>query len=120
MKTNRKNQFIGKVIAALGHTPHKRRGWSALDFGSYDAQSDKLLTRIRNRTSREKRHLLTDLIAQSQPLNLKVIISKDPVSVTQGIIKIIQEKQPEWGRSKQVVAWKHPLIESLGLESALK
>ncbi len=119
-KNSNESQFIAKVRAALGYAPHKRRGWSALDFNNFDAQSDELLARIRTRTSQEKQKLLTDLIEQSQPLNLKVIALKNAVSVTHDIIKIIQEKQPEWGRSKQVVAWKHPLIESLDLESALK
>jgi len=119
-KISKESQFIEKVRAALGHEPHKRRGWSAMDFNHSDVQGDELLAKIRNRTSQEKQKLLTDLIEQSQPLNLKVIALRDTVSVTHDIIKIIQEKQPEWGRSKQVVAWKHPLIEGLGLESVLK
>jgi len=120
MKTSNKNQFIIKVRAALGHAPDKRREWSALDFDHSDIPGDELLAKIRNRTSQEKQKLLTDLVEQSQPLNLKVIALNDGVSVTHDILDLIQEKKPEWGRSKQVVAWKHPLIESLDLESALK
>jgi L-lactate dehydrogenase complex protein LldG len=123
MKSNMNNnesQFIARVRAALGHEPYKKRGWSALDFKHCDIQGDQLLAKIRNRTSHEKQKLLTDLVEQSQPLNLKVILSKDAAAVTYDIIKIIQEKQPEWGRSKQVMAWKHPLIESLDLVAALK
>ncbi len=119
-KNNNESQFIAKVRTALGHAPDKRREWSALNLNDIDAQRSELLNRIRTRTSPEKQKLLTLLIAQSQPLNLKVIVLNDTVSVTHDIINIIQEKQPEWGRSKQVIAWKHPLIESLGLESALQ
>jgi L-lactate dehydrogenase complex protein LldG len=117
---NSENQFIGKVRVALGYGPHRSREWSALDFSNFDTQSDQLLVRIKGRSSREKKKLLADLIQQSQPLNLKVIALNDAVSVTHDIIHLIQEKSPEWGRSKQVVTWKHPLIESLGLEPALK
>ncbi len=89
MKTSNKNQFIIKVRAALGHKPHIRRGWSALDFDHSDIPDDELLAKIRNRTSQEKQKLLTDLIEQSRPLNLKVIALRDAVSVTHDIIKII-------------------------------
>ena len=116
---SRKSQFIEKVRAALGHDPHKRRGWSALDFSDFDTQSGSLLERIKGRSYQEKQKLLADLIQMSQPLNLTVKAFKDEVSVAQEIIHLIQEKKPEWGRSKQVVTWKHPLIESLDLESAL-
>jgi L-lactate dehydrogenase complex protein LldG len=120
MKAISENKFIARVRAALGHAPHKQRGWAALDSNTLDTRSDELLAKIKTRTSEEKQKLLTDLIEQSQQLNLKVKALKDTVSVTTDIIEIIQEKQPEWGRSKQVAAWKHPLIESLGLESALR
>ena len=120
MKTSIDNQFIEKVRAALGYDQHKSRGWSVLDFNNFDTPSDKLLANIKTRPSQEKQKLLADLIEQSQALNLKVTALKDAVSVTDDIIKVILEKKPEWGRSKQVVAWKHPLIESLGLESALR
>jgi L-lactate dehydrogenase complex protein LldG len=32
---------------------------------------------------------------------------------------LVAEKQPEWGEAKSVAAWRHPLIDRLGLEEAL-
>jgi L-lactate dehydrogenase complex protein LldG len=42
------------------------------------------------------------------------------VSTTRAVVKLVGDKKPEWGDTKQVVAWKHPLIEALNLPSALQ
>ncbi len=36
-----------------------------------------------------------------------------------GDCRLVRAKDPEWGDKKSVVAWQHPLIESLNLPAAL-
>jgi L-lactate dehydrogenase complex protein LldG len=55
----------------------------------------------------------------AEPINLNVIVLKDPPSVTTAIADLIRNKDPEWGRQKNIVTWKHSLIESLNLPDAL-
>jgi L-lactate dehydrogenase complex protein LldG len=120
MRTSGQNQFISKVRAALGHSPHKKRAWSELPYNNLNPHTDERLAKIKKRIPHESQELLIKLIQQSEPLNFKVFPLKDKELVAVDIVRIILEKQPEWGGQKFVAAWKHPLIESLNLGQVLK
>lgn len=104
----------------MGRDPDLKRSWSELALPKGDDDNHELLKGMKNRSSRERQQLLRQLIEESRLLNLKVIAVKNAAAAASGIVGVIQQKQPEFGRQKRVVAWKHPLIESLELEAALK
>jgi L-lactate dehydrogenase complex protein LldG len=120
MKTNGKKKFISRVRQALGREPDLKRTWPELALPMKDDENQELLNGIMNRSSQERHQLMHRLIEESRLQNLEVIAVKNAASAASDIVRIIQQKRPEFGRQKRVVAWRHPLIESLDLETALK
>jgi L-lactate dehydrogenase complex protein LldG len=119
MDTSGQAAFISRIRSALGHSPDQRRHANGLFTGRSTGEIGRILKRIKNRTDTERQQLLDRLIEMAEPINLNVIVLKDPTSVTAAIADLIRDKDPEWGSQKNVVAWKHPLIESLNLPDAL-
>jgi L-lactate dehydrogenase complex protein LldG len=119
MDTSGQETFIRKIRSALGYSPDQQRHANGLFTGRSTGEIGRILKRIKNRTDTEKQQLLDRLIEMAEPINLNVIVLKDPTSVTAAIADLIRDKDPEWGSQKSVVAWKHPLIESLNLPDAL-
>ncbi len=119
MDTSEQAVFISRIRSALGHSPDRRRNANELFTGRSAGETGKILDRIKNRTETERQQLLDRLAEMAEPLNLNVIVLKDPPSVTAAIADLIREKDPEWGDQKSIVTWKHPLIESLNLPDAL-
>jgi L-lactate dehydrogenase complex protein LldG len=119
MDTSGQAAFIDRIRSALGHSLDQRRRANGLFTGRSNREIGSILERIKNRTHTERRQLLDRLIEMAEPINLNVIVFKDPSSVTAAITDLIGDKDPEWGHQKSVVTWKHPLIESLYLPDAL-
>jgi len=119
MDTSGQEAFIRKIRSALGHSPDQQRHANGLFTGRSIREIGRILERIKNRTNTERQQLLDKLIEMAEPINLNVIVLKDPPSVTAAIADLIRDKDPEWGSQKSVVTWKHPLIESLNLPDAL-
>lgn len=63
--------------------------------------------------------LLEKLKENAKPINLNIIPVKTLKDAREGLIRLIQEKSPEYGTQKKVAAWHHSLIESLDLQPAL-
>jgi L-lactate dehydrogenase complex protein LldG len=78
-----------------------------------------MLERLKDRTPEERKKLLAALIEAAGPINLKVRPCDDIDSVTEAIVELVQDKDPEWGDPKSVAAWQHPLLQSLNLPDAL-
>jgi L-lactate dehydrogenase complex protein LldG len=119
MDTSKQAAFISRIRSALGHSPDQRRHANGLFSGRSTQEIGRIVERIKNRTHAERQQLLDRLIEMAEPINLNVIVLKDPPSVTAAIVDLIRVKDPEWGSQKGVVAWKHPLIDSLNLPDAL-
>ena len=119
MDTSNQAAFISGIRSALGHSPDQRRHANGLFSGRSTQEVGRIVERIKNRTQAERQQLLDRLIEMAEPINLNVIVLKDPPSVTAAITDLIGDKDPEWGHQKSVVTWKHPLIESLYLPDAL-
>jgi L-lactate dehydrogenase complex protein LldG len=119
MDTSGQAAFIDRIRSALGHSLDQRRRANGLFTGRSNREIGSILERIKNRTHTERRQLLDRLIEMAEPINLNVIVFKDPSSVTAAITDLIGDKDPEWGHQKSVVTWKHPLIENLYLPDAL-
>ena len=119
MDTSGQAAFIRRIRSALGHSPGQRRHANGLFSARSTQEIGGIVERIKNRTPAERQQLLDRLIEMAEPINLNVIVLKDPPSVTAAIADLIQHKDPEWGSQKSVVAWKHPVIERLNLPDAL-
>jgi L-lactate dehydrogenase complex protein LldG len=119
MDTSNQAAFISRIRSALGHTPDRQRPANGLFSGRSASEIGRILERIKNRTDTEKKQLLGRLIEMAEPINLNVIVLKDPPSVAAAIADLIRDKDSEWGSQKSVAAWKHPMIESLDLPAAL-
>ena len=64
--------------------------------------------------------LLERLIAEGAPLNLKVAVHRNIVAAARAVRNLVITSEPEWGREKRIVAWRHPLIDALDLPAVLK
>ena len=119
MDMSNQTAFIDRIRSALGQSPDRRRNADGIFTGESTAKTGKIIDRIKTRTAVERRQLLDRLIEMAEPINLKVIVLKDPPSVAIAIADLVRNKDPEWGDQKSIVTWKHPLIESLNLADAL-
>ena len=119
MESSGQTAFFSRIRSALGYSPGQRRQAIDLFSGRSTGEIDSILERIKSRTKAEKQQLLDMLVEKAEPINLNVIVLKDPTAVTTAIVDLVREKKPEWGHQKSVVTWKHPLIESLNLPDAL-
>ena len=119
MESSGQTAFFSRIRSALGHSPGQRRQANDLFSGRSKREIDSILERIKSHTKAEKQQLLDMLIEKAEPINLNVIVLKDPTAVTTAIVDLVRDKKPEWGHQKSVVTWKHPLIESLNLPDAL-
>ena len=119
MEPSGQTAFIGRIRSALGHTSDQQRRANGLFAGRSAEEIGKILERINSRTRTERQQLLEKLIEMAGPINLNVIVLKDPPAVSAAITDLIRDKDPEWGNQKSIVAWKHPMIESLNLPDAL-
>lgn len=119
MDSTGQQAFINRIRSALGHSSKDRPGSDDLCTAKFNDETRAILDRIKNRSRAERQLLLDRLIEMAQPINLKVIVSKDQAAVTAAISDLVKEKDPEWGDQKSIVAWQHPLIEGLNLTEAL-
>ncbi|MCU0559197.1 MAG: lactate utilization protein [Desulfobacterales bacterium] len=119
MKTAAEDRFFRRLRTALGHAPDLSRDATQLFAQGPSADELQMLDRIDGRSAADRRRLLERLIEAGTPINLRVVPVFDPAAAREGIAAVVAEKRPEWGEAKSVAAWRHPLIDRLGLEGAL-
>jgi L-lactate dehydrogenase complex protein LldG len=119
MRTAEENRFFRRLRTALGHAPDVSRDAKHLFAQGPSAEDLQMLNRIYQRTAAERQALLELLVDAGKPINLRVIPVPDLAAACSAVVAVVGEKQPEWGESKSVAAWRHPLIDRLGLEEAL-
>jgi L-lactate dehydrogenase complex protein LldG len=119
MSIESQKDFINTIKKALGKPQTESRVDADLFGGDISAESRAILERIKSRSAADRKKLLNSLMDAAGPINLKVIPCQDTGAVTTAITALVQEKDPEWGNTKSVVAWAHPLIERLSLPAAL-
>jgi L-lactate dehydrogenase complex protein LldG len=119
MSTTNQQEFIDRIKMALGKTFAQPGQKVDLFDREMPAETRAVLQRIKTRTAEGRKKLLETLIEAAEPINLKVVAVNDIGSAAAAISELVQNKDPEWGSQKSVVAWQHPLIESLKLPDAL-
>lgn len=116
---NRQKAFITKVKAALGQPGRDDRRRAEV-FGEHDSiRQAQIIQKINARTAEERRTLLDTLAEMGKSLNLQVLPVTDAAAAADAVSRLIQEKSPEWGGAKSVIAWQHPLIEQMNLPQVL-
>lgn len=106
-------RFIATLQRALA-APAAERG-SARHNHIYHAQEP-----LAPRSREAQLVLLDEMIAESVPINLKVVAHREIASVARDIGTLVVAKEPEWGREKRIAAWRHPLIDALDLPAVLE
>ena len=119
MDNSGQQAFISRIRSALGHLSVDRSGRDDLCIGKFTDETGATLDRIKNRSAADRQLLLDRLIEMARPINLNVNALKDAESAAMAIANLVQNKDPEWGDQKSIVAWKHPLIDDLHLGDAL-
>jgi L-lactate dehydrogenase complex protein LldG len=119
METNDQLTFMRRIRTALGHPPDDRRKVPDLFAGSPSAEDLQRLDRIRQRSAAERQALYTQLVDAGKPLRLQVTAVADEAAAAGAIRDLVETKAPEWGTRKSVVAWQHPLVDSLPLGGVL-
>ncbi len=116
----RQTEFIETVKKALNRRGSDVRSLEDMIRKQPDADDIRLLEAIRNRDGKMRIDLLDRITETGKMLNMVVISAKDTVSMTTAIAEIAAAENSEWGEKKSVVAWNHPLVESLDLFTALE
>jgi L-lactate dehydrogenase complex protein LldG len=119
MRTDDENRFLRRLRTALGHAPDVSREAKHLFAQGPSAEDLQMLDRIEKRTTAERQALLQRLVEAGKPINLRVVPVIDIAAACTAVAAVVGEKETEWGESKSVAAWRHPLIDRLGLEEAL-
>jgi L-lactate dehydrogenase complex protein LldG len=112
-------QFLRRIRTALGHPPDVSREAMGLFAEGPSDEELLLLDCIRRREPPERQELLERLIEAGKPINLGVTALPDLAYATAAVVRLVSEKNPEWGDEKQIAAWRHPLIDRLHLTEAL-
>jgi L-lactate dehydrogenase complex protein LldG len=119
MITDNEKNFIGRTKRALDVCANENRQYRHV-FPAQPLESvQRILSLIESRGAKEKQELFDQLVKAAKPINLNVIAKKDTSEVATAIAGLVREKEPEWGHTKQVSAWKHPLIDRLKLSKVL-
>ena len=117
--TSKQTLFLQKIRTALGQPAVHDRNYHDLFYGAGN-ESSLLLDRIKNRSVMDRNLLLDRLIREGSPLNLKVVPVPAAADAAQAIAELARDRAPEWSEARSLVAWRHPLIDSLNLPDRLK
>jgi len=111
--------FIQKIRTALKHTDADDTRLVDLIPNNPEEADRRLLSQIQGRDRKARLKLLDRLTQIGQSLNIVVSAAQDAASVSKSISKIAATRDAEWGNQNSVVAWDHPLVNSLDLSKTL-
>lgn len=118
MANSGRSAFISTIRNALGRSSSVSRNHLFTETPTDDAR--KILERIRSRPFEARKPLYERLSRIGETIGLCVTLVSDFAEASEKMVRLILEKSPEWGHQKSVCAWKHPLIEQLRLDTALR
>ena len=103
-------RFISRIRQSLGRSEEAPNPPLDLFSDAPDPGARLILEKIKDRNREDRMLLLEYLIREAV---------QDSAAAAESIEKLVLEKEPEWGGEKRVVAWKHPLIQGMGLDARL-
>ncbi len=115
--------FIGKIKKALGRSDTKPRPFEDLIQTAPNADDTALMKTIHDRDRRDRKTGLTllDRITEvAKTINTKVMAAESEAQIAAAIAGITADRDAEWGDEKSIVAWDHPLVNSLNLTTAVQ
>jgi len=112
-------EFIGNIQKALKRRSASTGSISDLIQTRPDPVDDRILAGIAARTRPDQDALIARLTETGKPLNMVTRAVPNAAAAADAIAEIVAEKESEWGDEKSVVAWNHPLVESLELDRRL-
>ncbi len=118
-RISKQNPFLNKIRTALGQPAAQGRTFHGLFSGAH-IDASPLIAKILNRSTKDRKRLLDRLIREGSPLNLKVVPVPAAEDAAQAIAELARDRAPEWSDARSLVAWRHPLIDSLNLPDRLK
>lgn len=120
MNQSNRTRFMQTIREALGHDGSLPRPAPPGLFLSMPSDASlRRLARVRDRTPSDRRKLIDILRRTAQPIHLDVVVANNIEAAADAIVRHVLSADTEWGGSKQVCTWNHPLIDSLALESVL-
>ncbi len=114
-----KDRFLKTVRAALGRPSNDTPAFARCFPDKGAAARTALVNACHRRPRTERLDLLATLIERAALLNVEVQVLPDRRAVSAAIVALVQATEPEWDHAKMVIAWSHPLVRSLALESPL-
>ena len=112
--------LIQTARRALGYPAHRRRQAPPGLFPEGPSQTSlDRLKRIKARRPAERQALIDRLFKAAEPIQLDVCLVPSAKEAAAAIVKKVASFPTEWGDTRQVCAWNHPLIDSLALSSKL-
>ena len=119
MDSSGQQAFIDRIRFALGRVTAEHRTPQDLCVSQITEETAAVLDRIKHRSAADRQQLIDRLMEMAAPINLKVTVLKDWAAANGAIADLVRDKVPEFGDRKQVVMWRHPLLESLHLAETL-
>ena len=113
-------RFIGNIKNALGQSDSDHRQLKDLIPTIPDADDLALMKTIQGRDREMRLTLLDRMTEVAKTINTKILAAETEAGIAAAIAKIAADRNAEWGDEKTIVAWDHPLVNSLDLSVAMK
>ncbi len=112
-------RFIGNIKKALNRTNADQRRLEDLIQTSPDDNDTRLMKTIHGRDRDMRLALLDRMMIVAKTINMSVVPVNTKADITAALAKIATDRDAEWGDEKSIVAWNHPLVDTLGLSTAM-
>ena len=113
-------RFMGNIKKALNRTDTRAPQWEDLIQTAPDDDDLAMMKTIHRREREKSLTLLDRMIDMGHTINTAVVAVKSETDIIAYISNIIDDRNAEWGEEKSIVAWNHPLVNSLGLANAME
>ena len=120
MGASNQQNFLKNLEKALSDVPDHLRIAGPCPATKENEDDKATLDLIQHRSRSDRLALLDELISEGRAIHLDVVPVRDLAAAGEHVQKIVIHKQPERQTPKQVIAWRHPLVDSLNLEERFK
>jgi len=113
-------RFIGNIKKALNRTDATPHALEDLIQTVPNADDLSLMETIHGRNHEKRLTLLNRMMEIGSTINMEVMVAETEADIAAALAKIAADRNAEWGDEKSIVAWDHPLVNSLELSVAMK